>query len=109
MVGTLRGDPNLAVEQQPGTVLAYLAFNLRDPILKDVRVRQALAYAIDRGPMLHYLFGDQGRLADSVLPPQHWAYNGDVAHYHYDPEKANAMLDAAGYRRGKDGIRFHLP
>jgi peptide/nickel transport system substrate-binding protein len=108
MVGTLRQYRSLQIEKQPGTVLAYLAFNLRDPILKDVSVRQALAYGIDRGAMLHYLFGDQGRLADSVLPPQHWAYSGDVAHYPYDPANANAMLDAAGYARGKDGIRFHL-
>lgn len=108
MMGALRRERNLEIEQQPGTVLSYLAFNLRDPILKDVRVRQALAYAIDRGTILHYLFGDQGRLADSVLPPQHWAYNGDVAHYPYSPEKANALLDAAGYTRRPDGTRFHL-
>jgi peptide/nickel transport system substrate-binding protein len=108
MVGTLRQYRNLQIDQQPGTVLAYLAFNLRDRILKDVRVRQSLAYAIDRGAMLHYLFGDQGRLADSVLPPQHWAYSSDVAHYSYEPAKANAMLDAAGYPRGADGVRFHL-
>jgi len=108
MVGTLRQYHNLQIEQQPGTVLAYLAFNLRDPILKDIRVRQALAYAIDRGAVLHYLFGDLGRLADSVLPPQHWAYNGDVAHYPYDPAKANQILDAAGYGRRPDGVRFHL-
>ena len=108
MIGTLRRNHSLAVEQQPGTVLAYLAFNLRDAILKDLRVRQALAHAIDRGAVLHYLFGDQGRLADSVLPPQHWAYNGNVAHYPYDPAKANQILDAAGYARGADGVRFHL-
>jgi peptide/nickel transport system substrate-binding protein len=108
MITTLRKDPKLVVEQEPGTVLAYLAFNLRDPILKDVRVRQALAHAIDRGPMLRYLFGDQGRLAESVLPPQHWAYYDDVARYDYDPAKANAMLDAAGYPRRSHGIRFHL-
>jgi peptide/nickel transport system substrate-binding protein len=107
-VRTLRRDPKLQVEQRPGTVLAYIAFNLRDPILKDIRVRQAMAYAIDRAAMLRYLFGDQGRLADSVLPPEHWAYNGDVAHYAYDPEKANQVLDAAGYARDQDGIRFHL-
>ena len=108
MVRTLRRDPRLVIEQEPGTVLAYLAFNLRDPILKHVRVRQALAYAIDRGPILHYLFGDEGRLADSVLPPQHWAYTSDVPHYAYDPYKANALLDAAGFPRGNDGVRFHL-
>lgn len=108
MVTVLERDPNLQVLRRPGTTMAYLAFNLRDPILKDVHVRQALAYAIDREPMLHYFFGDRGRLADSVLPPEHWAYNGNVAHYRYDPGRANAMLDDAGYRRGPDGVRFHL-
>jgi peptide/nickel transport system substrate-binding protein len=107
-VGALKGESNLNVLRHPGTSLAYLAFNLRDPILKDVRVRQALAYAIDRGPMLHYLFRDAGRLADSVLPPEHWAYSADVAHYPNDPAKANELLDSAGFRRGQDGIRFHL-
>jgi len=106
--GALRHERNLEVVEQPGTNVVYLAFNLRDPILKDVRVRQALAYAIDRQPILHYLFGDEGKLADSILPPQHWAYNGNVPHYSYDPEKANALLDSAGYARGKDGMRFHL-
>ena len=48
----LEREPNLQVERAPGTVLSYLAFNLRDPILQDVRVRQAIAYAIDRGPLL---------------------------------------------------------
>lgn len=108
MVNNLRHDPKLQVQQEPGTNLLYVAFNLRDPILKNVQVRQALAYAIDREPMLHYLFADAGRLADSVLPPEHWAYNGAVAHYPHDPEKANALLDAAGYPRGRDGARFHL-
>jgi peptide/nickel transport system substrate-binding protein len=108
MVGVLERDPNLQVLRRPGTTMAYLALNLRDPILKDVRVRQALAYAIDREPMLHYFFGDRGRLADSVLPPEHWAYYGKVAHYPYDPARANALLDDAGYRRAKDGVRFHL-
>lgn len=108
LFNTLRRERNLEVVQEPGTGLVYLAFNLRDPILKDVRVRQAMAYAIDRGIMLKTLFGGYGRLADSVLPPQHWAYSNDVAHYEHSPEKANALLDAAGYARGADGVRFHL-
>ncbi|HEX5432893.1 MAG TPA: ABC transporter substrate-binding protein [Candidatus Angelobacter sp.] len=108
MVNTLRRDPHIRVQREPGTALVYLAFNLRDPILKDVRVRQALAYAIDRRPILDYLFGGFGRLADSVLPPEHWAYYGNVQHYPYSPEKANELLDEAGFPRGKNGIRFHL-
>ncbi len=108
IIETLRRGSKLEIQERPGSSLQYLAFNLRDPILKDVRVRQALAYAIDRQPVLHYLFHDQARLADSLLPPEHWAYDGEVPHYAYDPAKANALLDAAGYGRNKDGIRFHL-
>lgn len=108
MVRALERERNIAVQRHPGTSLAYLAFNLRDPILKDVRVRQAVAFAIDRQTILHYLLDDSGRLAANVLPPEHWAYNPDVAQYPHDPAKANALLDAAGYPRGKDGIRFHL-
>jgi ABC-type transport system substrate-binding protein len=108
LVKSLRRDQKLEVLQQPGTSLVYVAFNLRDPILKDVRVRQALAYAVDRQPILTALFGGYGRLADSVLPPQHWAYDGNVTHYEHSVEKANALLDQAGFTRGQDGVRFHL-
>jgi peptide/nickel transport system substrate-binding protein len=107
-VAALKKEKDLRFLQGPGTILLYLTFNLQDPILKDVRVRHAIAYAIDREAILHYLFRDAGRLADSVLPPEHWAYNGNIAHYPHDPVKANAILDSAGYARGKDGVRFHL-
>ena len=103
----LERDPALAVERAPGTVLAYLGFNLRDPILSDVRVRQAIAYALDRKPMIEYLWRGQAQLARSILPPQSWAYNGDVPAYDHDPGKAQSLLDAAGYP-AVNGVRFHL-
>ena len=76
-----------------------MAFNLRDPILKDVRVRQALAYAIDRRPMLEYLLRGFARPANSVLPPESWAYNGDVPAYDHDPERARQLLEQPDIRR----------
>jgi len=91
----------------PGTRLAYLAFNLRDPILKDARVRQAIAYALDRKPMIEYLWRGEATPARSVLPKQSWAYNGDVPAYNHDPQKANRLLDAAGYP-SVNGVRFHI-
>ncbi|MGA2978066.1 MAG: ABC transporter substrate-binding protein [Terriglobales bacterium] len=103
----LEREPNLQVERAPGTVLSYLAFNLRDATLQDVRVRQAIAYAIDRGPLLQYIWRGFAQPALSVLPPQSWAYDQDVAAYPHNPEKARQMLDAAGYRT-RDGVRFHL-
>src|ERR1700688_3345392 len=51
----LQHEPNLQIDRAPGTVLSYLAFNLRDPTLRDVRVRQAIAYAVDRAPLLQYI------------------------------------------------------
>lgn len=103
----LQRETNLQVDRAPGTVLSYLAFNLRDPTLRDVRVRQAIAYAIDRGPLLQYIWRGFAQPALSILPPQSWAYDKDVAGYAHDPEKARQLLDAAGYR-ARDGIRFHL-
>jgi peptide/nickel transport system substrate-binding protein len=107
MVLALEKEPNLQVERAPGTVYSYLAFNLRDPILRDARVRQALAYALDRRPIIHYLWRDFAQPADSILPPQSWAYNADVPKYGFDPEKARQILDAAGYAP-VNGVRFHL-
>ena len=107
MVLTLKREPQLEVLSPPGTVLAYLGFNLRDPVLKDRRVRQALAYAIDRHPLIHYLWRDFARPANSVLPPESWAYNGDVPAYDYNPQRARELLDSAGFPE-KDGVRFHL-
>ena len=108
MVVTLSRDRDLQVEITPGTIYAYLAFNLRDPTLHDVRVRQAIAYALDRDEIIHYLWRDQAQPAASILPPQSWAYSADVPTYSFDPARANQILDAAGYRRGADGVRFHI-
>jgi peptide/nickel transport system substrate-binding protein len=107
MVLALEREPNLEVLHAPGTVLAYMALNTREPILKDVRVRQALAYAIDRTAMIHYLLRDFARPAYSLLPPESWAYNADVPHYEYNPERARQLLEQAGYP-AVHGVRFHL-
>ncbi|HTD23572.1 MAG TPA: ABC transporter substrate-binding protein [Terriglobales bacterium] len=107
-VVALRREPNLQIEIASGSIYSYLAFNLRDPILKDVRVRQAIAYAINREPMIHYLWRDEAEPASSVLPPQSWAYNGNVRHYNYDPSRARELLDQAGHPPGASGVRFHL-
>jgi peptide/nickel transport system substrate-binding protein len=103
----LRREKSLEIMREPGTVLAYIAFNMRDPILKDVRVRQALAYAIDRRPLIHYLWHDFAQPAVSLLPPQSWAYDPSLPSYDYNPERARQLLDAAGYAP-LNGVRFHL-
>jgi len=108
MLWSLRDDAKLATVSVPGTVVQYLTFNLRDPYLRDVRVRQAIAYAIDRPLIIQALMRGQARLAHSLLPPTHWAYDGDVPQYAFNPERARSQLDAAGHKPGRDGVRFHL-
>lgn len=108
IIYSLKRNPKLVVEDGPGTRLNYIVFNTRDAILKDPRVRQAIALAINRPLIIHSLLRDQARVAESLLPPQHWAWSGDTAQHPYDPGKADALLDAAGYPRGGDGVRFHI-
>jgi peptide/nickel transport system substrate-binding protein len=108
IVGSLAKEPTLRVESGPGTEVYYIIFNLRDPHLKDVRVRTAIAQSIDRPLIVRTLYDGRARLADSVMPPEHWAWTGNVMHHPFDPAAANRLLDAASYRRGNDGVRFHL-
>jgi ABC-type transport system substrate-binding protein len=106
-VHALSRESSLAVERGPGTRFAYLGFNLRDPILKSVQVRQAIAYALDRRPMIEYLWRGEAEPARSVLPTESWAYDGDVRSYDHDPAAANRLLDAAGYP-AINGVRFRI-
>jgi peptide/nickel transport system substrate-binding protein len=99
---------NLQVEDAGGTQIQYLAFNMRDPLLQDVRVRQALACAIDRNLIIRTLMGGHAQPALSLLPSKHWAWTGDVARYDYDPGRTERLLDEAGHRKGNAGVRFHL-
>ncbi len=100
--------PDLEVSDTPGTEIQYLAFNTKDPILRDARVRQAIACAIDRNLIIRTLYHGYARPAVSLLPPTQWAWTGDVARYDYDPARAEQLLDEAGYRPGANGIRLHI-
>jgi peptide/nickel transport system substrate-binding protein len=108
MYATLAHQPGIEADEQPGTAMAYIAFNFDDPILAHREVRQALAYAVDRAALIKYLLKGQARPASSLLPPNHWAYEPNVRQYDYDPARAEQLLDAAGLHRGADGIRFHI-
>lgn len=104
----LARQPELVVQDVNGTPVQYLGFNLRDPILSNVLVRRAIAYAINRPAIIDSLLRGHARPAESLLPEQHWAWTGDVEHYTYDPARARRLLDEAGYLPGPDGVRLHL-
>ncbi|MEM7828718.1 MAG: ABC transporter substrate-binding protein, partial [Candidatus Aenigmatarchaeota archaeon] len=81
---------------RPGTNYSYLGFNLRDPLLRNRKVREAIARAIDRNAIIENILKGLACPATGILPPMHWAYEGDVEVYPYSPDKAKALLDEAG-------------
>jgi peptide/nickel transport system substrate-binding protein len=96
-VEALRKERRLRILTSPSNSYTYLGFNLEDPVLKDNRVRQAVAFAIDRDRVIRVLLHGLARASTGLLPPDHWAYQGKVATYPHDVARAAALLDAAGY------------
>jgi peptide/nickel transport system substrate-binding protein len=110
MVHELESRPNLKVESGGGSLVVYVTLNVTDPLLKDKRVRQAVACAIDRQPIVDAILRGQARLADTLLPVRHWAAatGAELAQYPHDVARAQRLLEEAGFPAGKDGVRLRL-
>ncbi len=102
--------PHLAIATGPGSRVDYLNFNVQDPALHDPRVRQAIAFAIDRPALIAALWRGHAHIADTLLPPGHWAAapSGDLPQYPHDLGRAISLLNAAGLQPDRNGIRLHL-
>jgi peptide/nickel transport system substrate-binding protein len=94
---SLEGDANVQVKKFPGANLVYIGFNTESKPLNDARVRQSVAYAIDREGIIRDLQLGQARIARSILPEESWAY-ATGQKYNYDPAQAKRLLDEAGLR-----------
>ena len=90
---------------KPGLIYEHIDLNLDNPILADRRVRRALMYAMDRESLVAQLFGGKQPVANSNVNPLDWVNSDDVPIYTYDPDRAAALLDAAGWTEIVDGIR----
>ncbi|MCA1590584.1 MAG: ABC transporter substrate-binding protein [Acidobacteria bacterium] len=97
-IKTLEGLGNLTVSQFDGSNIQYIGLNTRSPPLDNVKVRQAIGYAIDRENIIRQLLSGQARVAHSILPPNSWAYTPGVQYTH-DPAKAKQLLREAGYKK----------
>jgi peptide/nickel transport system substrate-binding protein len=102
------------VQHLPGTVTItvpsfefdHIDFNLRRPLFADVRMRRALALAVDRRGIIAKISHGNGDLAYTALSPVISSdYDPHVAHYDYDPAAAKKMLDVLGWKLGPDGVR----
>jgi peptide/nickel transport system substrate-binding protein len=114
-VGMISVDQALAFERRhgdrfvvltkPGLFYEHVAPNLDNPILGDLRVRQALLYGLDRAGISQEMYGGKQPVADTLVHPLDWIHTDDVRKYPYDPAQARALLEAAGWHPGSDGIR----
>jgi peptide/nickel transport system substrate-binding protein len=104
--------PNLRLETKGYNYVAqntFFLFNLDRPVFQDVRVRQAIAHAIDQKFLIDNIWYSYGEAATGPFPSDMGDfYTSDVPTYPFDPEKAKALLDEAGKTAGADGIRFEF-
>lgn len=101
----LKDSSQVAITYSEQENVFYYGFNNKRPPLDDKRVRQALAYALDRKAVIDAVFAGKAMIANSVVSPSlKWAFTDKVTNYAYDPEKAKQLLAEAGYKPGPDGI-----
>src|SRR6185312_11743732 len=95
-IPAMQKNPQVNVYIQPAVSTGYLAFNQSDAKFKDVRVRQAFAYAINRKPIIDAFYGGLGEVPTQFQPPAILGYNDSLKYYEYNPDKAKQLLKDAG-------------
>lgn len=116
LVKYLQTKPEVNVVSTQGTNFSYLGLNMQDPTLKNLKVRQAIAHAIDRQAIINQVMVKSSRLASVILPPEHYAGNASLKPYLYKPSLAKQLLQEAGiklplkliYKTSTDAQRVRL-
>jgi len=100
----IQGDKRFVLQPYNALSYAFFGYNLRNPLLADKRVRRAFTHAVNREEMLEAFFNKQGTIISGPFAPGSWAYNLDVQPLPYDPQRAIALLNEAGFTPGPDGV-----
>jgi peptide/nickel transport system substrate-binding protein len=95
----------VVLAKQPSYGYNHIDFNLSKPVVADAAVRQALRLATDRKTILEKIFRGYGRLQEEPISIAHPMHSSTFPLVPFDLAKANALLDAAGWKRGTDGVR----
>ena len=108
-INGVKKDLNLAVIERPGVNVGYLALNTEKPALKDVRVRRAVSHAIDKRALIKTIFQGLAVPAKNPFPPSIWGHNDAIEPYAYNPRKAKALLEEAGFDKGVELELWAMP
>ncbi len=104
----IEADPSLALYTRGGTNVFYLGMNNTFEPFDDVKVRQAIAHAIDKQRIVDNFYPPGSVAATQFMPPSLFGYTPEVEPLAYDVEQAKALLDEAGLVPGEDGTRFEV-
>jgi peptide/nickel transport system substrate-binding protein len=105
-IDTLQSLGFAAINLYGSSDYSMIEFNQKKPALQDVKVRHALTYGLDRQSLVTVVYQGYGQVATQPIAPISWAYDpAAVEPFAFDPAKAAALLDEAGWKPGSDGIR----
>lgn len=94
------------IQSYPSNSYGYIGLNLRDPKFSDKKVRQALTYGLNRKGFVDAYYKGLADVCNVPISKVSWAYNTEVNQYEFNPQKANKLLDEAGWVKNKDGFRY---
>jgi peptide/nickel transport system substrate-binding protein len=94
----LQNKTEVFVESGIGANFSYLGLNMQDPLLRNLKVRQAIAHAIDRQAIIDKVMVQNSRIAGAILPPEHYAGNKKLSPYDYNPALSKKLLQGAGVK-----------
>ena len=98
-------NPDMVLRGVPRVSYSLLFLNTQSPLFQDKLVRQAIAYGIDKQALVEDAVDSMGVVANSPIPPDTWAYNPEIKHNSYDPERAAELLDESGWKHNAKGVR----
>ncbi|MBF0224001.1 MAG: ABC transporter substrate-binding protein [Desulfobacterales bacterium] len=106
---TIERDENLKIAYKPGINISYLAMNTEKKPFDNVKVRQAINYAINKKKLVKFLFQGLAIPAVTPIPPLLWGNNKNIVDYDYNPQKAKELLKEAGYPNGFETTLWQMP
>lgn len=105
-VSLIKEDPSSTVVFYPTKTYTYLGFNLKNHLFEDRNVRMAIAHSIDKNSLVKAVLMGYGDVLNYPTCPLDWSYPEGLWYPEYNPEKADEILDNAGWYRGPDGFRY---
>lgn len=108
-IGEIDNTLGIKSAKQPGINVCYMAMNMNKKPFTDIRVRQAIVYAINRDQLVKEVYGELGRAAKNPIPPVLLGYNDEIRPTLYNPEKSKELLKEAGFPDGFKTKLWTLP